>query len=561
MRELLVVLNSRAQSFLKRAFELRWQTVMQNMASFLIFGGFAVAVFFVSRFATDYLLSQAHIGLFLFHRLLSMLLYVFFITVNLGNMIVSFSTLYKSQEVSFLMTLPISHAKIFLIKFVDNFFYSSSTLTLLGLAMLLGYGSYFDLPWYFYFFVMFFVMVPFMLIAGILAITSLMLLIKLGTRIGFRLLLALMIVAYGLLVYLYFNETSPMQLVEDVMKLWPNVNDYLGYLDPPFVKVLPSHWVAEFLYWSIHGDYARALPYFSLLFLTMLGLIALAGLVARRFYYESWLAVADLKAGGGTKPGGKKPAFSFGQGILKPQWDALLRRDIVLFFREPGQWLHLLLMFLLLGMFLISLGTLKLTFAHPAMETVAFLIVYMFTGFLVTSIALRFVFPMVSLEGDTFWCVRTSPVQLKKLYWYKTLVAFAVVAFIGEVLTFSSIYLFRHDVLLAAVGGISTLFISLTLVGLNVGTGSYFAMYKEPNPIRVASSQGASLTFLGSMVYLTLVVAVLLVPLNQYFAGIDFIRQSTLQWAFIPIAVIAALSIVVFALSTTVGLRAIGRDA
>ncbi len=560
MRELLVVLNTRAQSFLKRAFELRWQSVLQNMASVLIFGGFAVAVFFVSRFATDYLLSQAHIGLFLFHRFLSMLLYVFFITVNLGNMIVSFSTLYKSQEVSFLMTLPISHAKIFLIKFVDNFFYSSSTLTLLGLAMLLGYGSYFDLPWYFYFFVMFFVMVPFMLIAGILAITSLMLLIKLGTRIGFRLLLSVMVAAYGLVVYLYFNATSPMKLVEDVMKLWPNVNDYLGYLDPPFVKVLPNHWVAEFLYWSIQGDYARALPYFSLLFLTMLGLIALAGLMARRFYYESWLAVADLKEGD-AKPGVKKPAFSFGQGILKPQWDALLRRDIILFFREPSQWLHLLLMFLLLGMFLISLGTLRLTFDQPAMETVAFLIVYMFTGFLVTSIALRFVFPMVSLEGDTFWCVRTSPVHLKRLYWYKTMVAFTAVAFIGEVLTFSSVYLFRHDVLLAAVGGIATLFVSLALVGLNVGTGSYFAMYKEPNPIRVASSQGASLTFLGSIAYLTLVVAVLLVPLNQYFAGIDSIRQSSVQWAVTPIAIIGVLSIVVFTLSTSVGLRAIRRDA
>ncbi|MEO8169174.1 MAG: hypothetical protein ABI623_13055, partial [bacterium] len=357
MRELLVVLNSRAQSFLKRAFELRWQTVMQNIASVLIFGGFAVAIFFVSRFATDYLLSQAHIGLFLFHRFLSMLLYVFFITVNLGNMIVSFSTLYKSQEVNFLMTLPISHAKIFLIKFVDNFFYSSSTLTLLGLAMLLGYGSYFDLPWYFYFFVMFFVMVPFMLIAGILAITSLMLLIKLGTRIGFRLLLAVMVAAYGLIVYFYFDATSPMKLVENVMKLWPNVNDYLGYLDPPFVKVLPNHWVAEFLYWSVHGDYARAMPYFTLLFLTMLGLIALAGLMARRFYYESWLAVADLKEGE-SQAAQKKPAFSFGNGILKPEWDALLRRDLLLFFREPSQWLHLLLMILLLGMFLISLGTL-----------------------------------------------------------------------------------------------------------------------------------------------------------------------------------------------------------
>jgi ABC-2 type transport system permease protein len=560
MRELLTVLNTRAQSFLKRAFEFRWQTVIQNASSLLIFGGFTVAVFFISRFATEYLLTQAHIGLFLFHRFLSMLLYVFFVTVNVGNMIVSFSTLYKSQEVDFLMSLPISHAKIFLIKFVDNFFYSSSTLTLLGLAMLLGYGSFFDLPWYFYFFVMFFVLLPFLLIAGILAITSLMLLIKLGTRIGFKPLLALIVILYGSGVYFYFRATNPMQLVEDVMKLWPNVNEYLGYLDPPFVRFLPNHWVAEFLYWSIQGDYARSMPYFSMLFLTMLGLIALAGLMARRFYYESWLAVADIQAGRTSKNSIATSLFRFRNGFISPRWDALLKRDISLFLREPSQWLHLMLMFLLLCMFLFSLGTLRMSFEDPATRAIAFMTIFMFNGFLVASISLRFVFPLVSMEGDAFWCVKTSPLHVKKLFWYKVVVAFLLVSLIGQSLSFASIYLFERDVLLSLVAAVAMVFMTLTLVALNVGAGSYFAMYKERNPIRVASSQGASLTFLASMVYLTLVVSILMIPLTKYFIATDLAPQATIGWAFGPLAMVGVPSILFFALATGVGVKAIARD-
>jgi hypothetical protein len=50
------------------------------------------------------------------------------------------------------------------------------------------------------------------------------------------------------------------------MQHYPDVNEYFGYLDPPFVQYLPNHWVTEFLYWSVNGDMARAIPYFTLLF-------------------------------------------------------------------------------------------------------------------------------------------------------------------------------------------------------------------------------------------------------------------------------------------------------
>jgi ABC-2 type transport system permease protein len=349
-----------------------------------------------------------------------------------------------------------------------------------------------------------------------------------------------------------------MRLVEDVMKLWPNVNAYLGYLDPPFVKFLPSHWVAEFLYWSLQGNVARALPYFSLLFLTMLGLIVVAGLMARRFYYESWLAVADVQAASQSrKPVG---ASLFDGELLKPQWDVLLKRDIVLFLREPSQWMHLALMFSLLTAFLISLATLHFSYDQPAAQATAFLTIFMFVGFLIASVALRFVFPAVSLEGDAFWCVRTSPLHVKKLYWYKTLAAFGSVALVAPALAFVSVSVFHHDRMLAGVASVAALCISLALVGLNVGAGSYFAMYKEKNPIRVASSQGASLTFLASMMYLTIVVAILLIPLNRYFVAAQLVEVASPRWAYTPLTIVAILSLAIFSAATSLGLRAIRRS-
>jgi len=562
MHELLIMLNLKAQSFLKRLFVFKWTQFVQDFSSLLIFGGFAVGVFALSRSTTMYLLNEEHIGQFLFHRFLSMLLYVFFITVNLGNMLVSYATLYKSQEVNFLMALPISHTKIFLIKFIDNFFYSSSTLSLMGLAVLLGYGSCFDLPWYFYFFTIFFIMVPFMLIAGIIAVLVLMSLIKIATRIGVRWLLAIMVTVYLSAIYAYFKIINPVRLVQDVMQYFPNVNQYFGDLDPPFVKVLPNHWVTEFLYWSVNNDYGRALPHFVVLFLMMLGLMVVAVLVAQRYYYESWLVASDSHAmAASPRARFRLRMFEFGkERLFTSQTEVLFKRDFWLFVREPSQWLHLILMLLLMMIFIVSVGALELKLVQPFLQAVAVLIVFLFNGFLIASIALRFVFPTVSLESDSFWCVRSAPVSMKRLYWQKLLIAILFVLPVALLLSFVSVSMLRGHALVVLVTVACSGMVALTLTGLNLGAGTHFAVFKEKNPIRIASSQGASLTFLCSMLYIALVVGFLVAPLHNYFQLLITRGMVSIGWVYVPLLSIAALSLLVFWLSTSVGLKAINRD-
>jgi len=569
MRELLLVLNLKSASFLKGLLRLDARSLFKTLTSLLIFGGFAVGMFLLSRGVTTYLLDTAHIGSFLFHRFLSMLLYVFFVTVNVGNIIVCYATLYRSQEVDFLMSLPISHAKIFLIKFVDNFFYSSSTLALIGLAVLLGYGSYFNLPWYFYFFSVFFIFMPFMLIAGVVAVLTLMLLIKIATRVGVRLLLAVMVTVYVSVIYVYFRTTNPVQLVGEVMKHYPDVNAYFGYLDPPLVRYLPNHWVTEFLYWSVNGNVERAIPYFLLLMLSTVGLIVLAGLLARKYYYKTWLAASDAQAMKGMKRSsfrlrflefGSRPGVFHSFFLRSPQAEALFKRDFWMFFRDPSQWLHLLLMVVIILIFLSSIASFELHVGQPLMRTVSFLVVFLFNGFLIASVALRFVFPAVSLESDCFWCVRTAPVDLKKLYFHKLRYAFVLTLIVTEVLVVGSATFVGDDAFLLWVAGLCGACMAFTLTSMHLGAGSYFALYKEKNPIRVASSHGASLTFLGSMVYLGAITMILVVPLHQYFESRMFTAVGGTVWLYLPVVVIAVLSLLIACASTGVGLKSIRGD-
>jgi ABC-2 type transport system permease protein len=563
MRELLLAANLRAQGFLASVSDLSLRGLLKSISSIVIFGGVAVGVFFLSRGTTEYLLEQAHIGPFLYHRFLSMLLYVFFITVNVGNMIVCYATLYRSDEVRFLMALPLAHEKIFLLKFVDNFFYSSSTLTLLGMAWLFGYGSFYHMPWHFYLFAAAAVLIPFMLIAGLAAVTTLMVLIRAAARIGVRWLLGLIVAVYAVAVYAYFRITNPVQMVKNVMQHYPNVNEYFGYLDAPFVRFLPNHWVSEYLYWSVLGDGVRAFPYLFMLLITLAALVLLAWQMARRLYYDSWVSAADALAARGERRQRRSLRFLElgGPAILRGPADVFARRDLWMFLREPSQWLHLGMMVVLLAMFVMSVSSLEMKTSQALLQAVTFIVVFLFNGFLVASITLRFVFPAVSMEGDAFWAVRSAPVSLTKLYWGKLLAALAGVVFVAELLALLSIGLIRDSAPLLALSSVSAASVALALTSLNLGAGAAFAVYREKNPIRIASTQGASLTFLLSMMYLAFVVAVLVLPLHAHFEALHRGEDASGTWILVPLAVIVAGSLAVFALSTNVGLRAIRRDA
>ena len=562
MRQFILILNVKASAFLKNVTDFRPQSVLKNLSSVLIFGGVAVGVFLLSRAATGYLLQQAHIGLFLFHRFLSMLLYVFFITVNLGNMIVCYATLYKSEEVTFLMGLPVPHHTIFAVKFIDNFFYSSSTLLLLGLALLLGYGSYFGMSAWFYFFTFAAVLLPFMLTAGVFAVIMLMLLIGVASRVGIRWLLSGIMIVYLSAIYLYFSAVNPVVLVQEVMKHYPDVNAYFGYLDPPFVRYLPNHWVSEFLYWTVNGEPARASWHLLTLFCILATLMLTAWIVARMYYYKSWVNASEARSPVAGRPRFLQVRFmEFGrEGILARPSDVVLRRDFWGFFREPSQWLHLLLMFVLLLVFLVSISSLDLRLTQPFLQTISYLVVFLFDGFLIASISLRFVFPALSLEGDAFWCIRSAPVSLRRLYLQKFIGSFLLIVTTAEILSVASTSMLRDSPVLVLVGALCTAFVALGLTSLNLGAGAYFATFREKNPIRIASSQGASLTFLAGMVYLGAVVALLVVPLNRYFEILIIRGTTSAGWLAIPLVAVGILTSIVFAGSTGVGLATLRRD-
>lgn len=547
--------------FWKVTFSLTLQSVIKNVGSFIVFGSFAVGAFLFSRFLTGYLLENVKIGLFLFHRFMSMLLFVFFITISLGNMVVSFSTLYRSPEVNFMLTRPIPHLTIFIIKFLDNFFYSSGTLFLAGFSVLLGYGSYFGFPWHFYLLVMLGVLVPFMFLAGCSAVIILLVLMKLASKINFRVLVGLLVVFYVAQIYFYFDVSSPIHLVREVMSYYPNVNLYFGQFDPPVSNYLPNFWISQILFFYATGKAGAVIGYCALLLLSSAAAFITLVVAGDRLFYSTWITSLSFKSFSIKNFEFTGTLFSFEKRSgFAPQSESILKKEYWQFLREPSQWLHLVVMLLLVCTFLSSVTSMDFGLQDPKLRTAVYLVVYIFAAFLITSIALRFAFPMMSLEGDAYWTIRSSPLRPSKVYWTKFFIVLFPLVIIGLALAVLSNIPYVRLYPLPQVTTAGMGFIAVALVSLNFGLGSYFVNYDEKNPIRIASSQGATLTFLLSVVFLVVLVSVFFFPILSVFNSIYYEIPKRTSWLYYALGVITFLSALVGVVSHLIGVKSLARD-
>ena len=114
--------------------------------------------------------------------------------------------------------------------------------------------------------------------------------------------------------------------------------------------------------------------------------------------------------------------------------------------------------------------------------------------------------------------------------------------------------------LLMYFGLFSAVWVSLSLVALNLGFGGYFSNFQEKNPIRIASSQGATLTFLLSLVYLITLVVIISVPLFRYFESLFLFLPFDFKIIVVPGTIFGMISAAVTGISVFIGMRSLQRD-
>ncbi len=487
----------------------------RSLFSVVTFAIFAYLTFTVIKFATTYLVVQARVGLFLYHRLLALALFVFFAIISIANILVAFVTIFRNTEAEFLHTLPIKPVEIFTSKFLDSFLYSSALMIIMILAAVAGYAGYFKDPLVAGLGVLLSIL-PLILSAACVGAIILLLVLKVAHRISIKTAAAAVTLFYAGSTYSYVMLNNPFKLFGDVMKYYPHIDRYLGVLDPKLDYLAPSFWAANFFYFATTGNYIGAAASALIVCAVAAALFFVMIKLADKYYEEAFWTARHKLFERKVKNLGDPLA---GQESRARKPISVLKRDFLLFIREPSQTFHFGVLMILIGIFLVNLFEMRIYLPDTFIISSAFTLIYAFNSFLIVSLAVRFVYPMLSLEGETMWLLRSSPVRLGRVFYAKLLPSVIFLSVVGAILGFAAPSPFRnfHGLIPAGVvygftGGI--VFPSLVMI-----FGGVFADFKEKNAVRISSSHGATVSLLVSMGVMVILSSIVFNQTVGYFSS------------------------------------------
>lgn len=551
MKQILHIFLYKIRYFFVVTATLTPASIFKNVSSSFVYIGFAFGMYKVSYAALSYMAGPLHLNAFLIHRLIAIVLFIFFLTVNAGNILVSLTGLFRSAEINFLLTKPVPYANVFLVKFFDNFFFSSSTLLMIIFAVLLAYGNFYGVSPLFYVVIIGALFLPFMLIAGLIGVLMLFGMLFAAKKVGLKATVAALVALYIASTVLFFVGNDPPQVLERAIANEQYAVSLFSSMESPILKLLPNYWVANGMYHYIRDEYLQCAWYVFCLLLTFACLTTLNYIIARKFFYSAYQIAQTVKFRKEDEQGTPRyvAVNFFAPWKRMPVFIALLRREAALFFRDVAQVMQSSFLILLIVLFVSSVSyrpQMIFRSLNPQLQTVIYLIFFLFNSFMITSIALRFVFPLQSLEGESYWRVRSAPVNFKAVIYWRFAVYCLIILFLAQGLNIFSHRRFSSELLIFST--VLTFFMTVAITAVNYSFGIYFVNYREKNPIRIASSQGASTAFLICLFYLAVVIGILFPVLRQYFLSTQNLRSPFTIEAFFPVmAVISLLSIAITA--------------
>jgi ABC-2 type transport system permease protein len=179
-------------------------------------------------------------------------------------------------------------------------------------------------------------------------------------------------------------------------------------------------------------------------------------------------------------------------------------------------------------------------------------------AFVTASVAVRFVYPAVSLEGRAWWVLRSAPVPLRTLWWSKFVVAYVPLAVLGEVLIVVTNRFLGVGPGLTAVFMLTLLFVIAAIVSLGLAFGAAYPRLDSTNAAQIATGFGGVVYMVSCLGLIAVVIAVEAWPVARLFwSRLAAVPLGGLETAFIAtgFAIVAVGTTAVTALARRSALR------
>jgi ABC-2 type transport system permease protein len=195
---------------------------------------------------------------------------------------------------------------------------------------------------------------------------------------------------------------------------------------------------------------------------------------------------------------------------------AMITKDIKIFFRDFGQWSQFLIYFGILTIYIFNLRNMPLSVDNVYWKVIITFLNLSATALVLAGFTVRFLFPIISLEGNKIWLLGLAPISFRNVLFQKFTTYLLFILFISEFLMISTNVMLNSSPLLFYIScGIAAM-TSVGLVGLSIGLGSLYPNFKEDNTSRIVSGFGGTLNFVIALFYVGFIVLSFALPYFSY---------------------------------------------
>jgi len=499
--------------------QLRMALIEKRFATIIIFAFlavYAIAAYLLVSAGLSYVQKLPLIGVVLIERMLYLLYFFFFVMLVLSNATITGIGLFRRQETSWLLTLPVPHESLAVWRTIEGLALSSWGLILLSAPILAAFGGAFHAGFAFYFHSLP-AIICLITIAANLSTWLLMIIVCFYRSWSSKAAIAgAVVVVISVSIQLKNAQVSHFAS-SDVAA---NVRQILGHTQICTHPLLPSTWVAKAAISAAHEAPATAW-FYSLTLLSyalVCWLITLA--ITRRLFYPAWnrhLNRNEERTAKVKKQTTLKDVQAFWERtplrfLMRRHTRALVSKDIRTFLREPMQWGQCAIIFSLLFLYTWNLRNLGYNTADPLWSAIVSYLNLTVCCLATSTLTTRFIFPQFSLEGQRLWILGLAPFSLTTVLRQKLLLNLTasapLTALLVTISSFSlSLPMHRMSYFVSAM-----VLISFGLTTLALGLGALLPNFRENNPAKIVSGFGGTLCLVLSFLYIVGSIFILVIP-------------------------------------------------
>jgi len=564
MREVITLLKPRFWSFRNR--RISGGTKGRKLR-FLLFGtmglGFWAGTFSIFYRVLNYFQRMEAFGDILAYKLLSMVLIIFFSLLIFSAILTSLSKLYLAKDLSLVHSMPVPREKIFLSRWIESTIDSSWMVFIYSLPIFLSYGIVYKTG-AFYYATVGLNIIPFCLIASSISALIVMMVAVLLPAGRIRSVFVFLGLFLFLLLILSFRLMRPEKFVNPQSLV--SLIIYLKNLETSHSPLLPPTWFFDSLRASLSGSIGSAFFHASLSWSFSITMIFVTAWISRAIYFKGLSKAQTAPKRFFSSLGFKRVEYGIFLNFLSGPSRAFVSKEIKTFFRDQTQWSQVFLIVALIVIYLYNFSVLPLEKGPIKMEYLQNLISFLNMGlaaFVLAAVSVRFVFPAVSLEGDAFWIVKSSPLSIRRFLWIKFLVYLFPLLLLAELLIILTNILLHVTPFMMVIAIVTIFLIVPGIVSMGLGLGAIYPDFRSENPMQSVTSFGGLIYMTLSIGFIGLVIILEAGPVyNIFMTGIRGTQLGVLQWIWLvgSFAVVLALCVAAVLIPIRLGEKRISQD-